>query len=105
MNKVEGKTMQSTHPNRDEIAKLGREIYDRQIRSQVEVAENIGKIVSINVETCEYEVGEDLVETSLRSQAKYPHALLWAERIGYDAVYAVGGTIVKTVTRSVNEIL
>jgi hypothetical protein len=86
--------MESTRPNRDEVAKLGREIYDRQIRSQVEVAENIGKIVSIDVETGEYEVGEDLVETSLKSQAKHPHALLWAERIGFDAVYAVGGTIV-----------
>jgi hypothetical protein len=87
--------MEFTHPNRDEVAKIGRELYDRQIRSQVEVAENIGKIVSIDVETGEYEVGEDLVETSLKSQSKHPHALLWAERIGYDAVYAVGGTIVR----------
>jgi hypothetical protein len=47
------------------------------------------------VETGEYEVGEDLVETSLRAQSKHPHALVWAERIGYDAVYAVGGTIVR----------
>jgi hypothetical protein len=82
--------------SRDEIAKLGQELYERQIRSQVEVAENIGKIISINVETGEYEIGEDLVETSLRSQAKHPHALLWAEKIGFDAVYAVGGTILRT---------
>ncbi len=88
--------MKSAHPNRDEVSKLGRELYDRQIRSQVEVAENIGKIVSINVETGEYEIGVDLVETSLRSQAKHPDALLWAEKIGFDAVYAVGGTIVRT---------
>jgi hypothetical protein len=88
--------MQSAHPSRDGIAKLGREIYDRQIRSKVEVSENIGKIVSIDVETGEYELGDDLVETSLRSQSKHPDALLWAERIGYDAVYAFGGTIVRT---------
>jgi hypothetical protein len=83
--------------SRDKIAQLGQELYERHIRAQVEVAENIGKIVSIDIETGEYEVGDELVETSLRSQAKHPHALLWAERIGFDAVYAVGGTIIRTV--------
>ena len=89
--------MSNSQLDRHEVAKLGQEIYNRQIRSQVEVAENIGKIVAIDVETGEYEVGDDLVETSLKSQAKHPNALLWAERIGFDAVYAVGGTIVRTI--------
>jgi hypothetical protein len=87
--------MSNRHLNRDEIARLGQEIYDRHIRSQLETADNIGKIVAIDVETGEYEIGDDLVETSLRSQSKHPNALLWAERIGFDAVYAVGGTIVR----------
>jgi hypothetical protein len=72
-------------------------LYERHIRDRVEVAENIGKIVSIDIETGEYEVGDELVETSLRSQSKHPRALLWAERIGFDAGYAVGGTIIRTV--------
>jgi hypothetical protein len=88
--------MSHTNISRDEIAKLGQKLYDLQIRSQVEVSENIGKIVSINVETGEYKIGDELVETSLRSQAKHPQALLWAERIDYDAVYGVGGSIVRT---------
>jgi hypothetical protein len=98
MIKIKGKKMPSPLLHRDEIAKLGQELYERQIRVQVEVAENIGKIVSIDIETGEYEVGDELVETSLRSQSKHPHALLWAERIGFDAVYAVGGTIVRTIS-------
>jgi hypothetical protein len=89
--------MTSKHLSRDEIARLGKELYDRYIRDRVEVAENIGKIVSINIETGEYEVGDELVETSLRSHSKHPNALLWAERIGFDAVYAVGGTIIRTI--------
>jgi hypothetical protein len=88
--------MSSPLLRRDEIARLGQELYARDIRDLVEVAENIGKIVSIDVETGEYEVGDDLVETSLRSRSKHPNALLWAERIGFDAVYAVGGTIIRT---------
>ena len=70
--------------------------YENVIRAQVETPENIGKIISINVETGEYEIGEDLVVTSGKLQAKQANAIIWAERIGFDAVYAVGGTLVRT---------
>ncbi|MEG4287212.1 addiction module protein [Microcoleus sp. A006_D1] len=76
--------------------KRGKELYEKVIRAQVETPENIGKIISINVETGEYEIGEDLVVTSGKLQAKQADALIWAERIGFDAVYAVGGTLVRT---------
>lgn len=76
--------------------KRGKELYENVIRDQVEIPENIGKIVSINVETGEYEIGEDLVVTSRKLQAKQANAIIWAERIGFDAVYAVGGTLVRT---------
>ena len=90
--------MSKSYLSRSEIAKLGQEIYDRHIRFQVEIANNIGKIIAIDVETGEYEIGDDLVETSLRSHSKHPNAMLWAEKIGFDAVYAVGGTIVRITT-------
>jgi hypothetical protein len=83
--------------SRQEIAQLGKVLYQRSIRAKVETEENIGKIVSINVETGDYEVGDDLVETSLRLRAKQPDAALWGERIGFDAVYAIGGTLVRTI--------
>ncbi|MCL1474328.1 addiction module protein [Argonema antarcticum] len=76
--------------------KRGKELYEKVIRAQVETPENIGKIISINVETGEYEIGEDLVVTSSKLQAKQANAIIWAERIGFDAVYAVGGTLVRT---------
>jgi hypothetical protein len=80
-----------------EIARRGKELYQKSIRAKVETQKNIGKIVSINVETGDYEIGDDLVETSLRLRAKQVDAALWGERIGFDAVYAVGGTLVRTV--------
>jgi Leucine-rich repeat (LRR) protein len=52
-----------------------------------ELPESIGKLKNLTV----LEINH--IETSLRSQAKHPHALLWAEKIGFDAVYAVGDTI------------
>jgi hypothetical protein len=79
-----------------EIARRGKELYDRSIRAKVETEENIGKIISINVETGDYEIGYDLVETSLRLRAKQADSALWGERIGFNAVYAVGGTLVRT---------
>ncbi len=80
----------------EEITRRGKELYEKNIRTQVETPENIGKIISINVETGEYEIGDDLVVTSLRLRAKQADAAVWAERIGFNAVYAVGGTLVRT---------
>ncbi|MFM7426918.1 MAG: hypothetical protein ACKO7W_18285, partial [Elainella sp.] len=71
--------------SRQEIARRGKELYERNIRAKVETADNIGKIVSINVDTGEYEVGDDLVEISLRLRTKQADAALWGERIGFDA--------------------
>ena len=87
------------HPklNDEAITRRGKELYEKSIRPQVETAENIGKIISINVETGEYEIGDDLVLTSRRLQAKQADAPIWAERIGFNAVYAVGGTLLRTV--------
>ena len=47
------------------------------------------------METGEYEIGEDLVVTSSKLKAKQANAVIWGERIGFDAVYAVGGTLVR----------
>jgi hypothetical protein len=82
----------------EEITRRGKEIYKNIIRPQVETVENIGKIISINVETGEYEIGDDLVVTARRLQAKQADAPIWAERIGFNAVYAVGGTLIRTAS-------
>ncbi|MBW4618003.1 MAG: hypothetical protein KME17_01290 [Cyanosarcina radialis HA8281-LM2] len=89
--------MSSSKIDSEEIARRGRELYEQVIRPQVETPENIGKVISINVETGDYEIGNDLVVTSMRLRAKQADAALWGERIGFDAVYAVGGTLVRTI--------
>ena len=87
-----------SHPtlSSQEVARRGKELYQKSIRAKVEREENIGKIISINVETGDYEIGDHLVETSLRLRSKQTDAALWGERIGFDAVYAVGGTLLRT---------
>ena len=57
---------------------------------------NIGKIVSIDVNSGDYEVDADLLTAGDRLLARHPDAAIWGERIGYDAVYAVGGALTRT---------
>lgn len=79
-----------------EITRRGKTLYDQRIRTLVETQDNIGKIVSIDIETGDYEVGEDLISTGDRLFARHPGAALYGARIGYNAVYAVGGSLVRT---------
>jgi uncharacterized protein (UPF0128 family) len=79
------------------ITQQGKALYQSQIRTQVEIPENIGKFASINIETGEYVVANDLLLAVRQLQEKQPDAAIWTERIGFNAVYAVGGTLVRTV--------
>ena len=55
----------------------------------------MGKIISIDINTGNYEIDDNLLESSDRLHRKWPDAVIWAERIGFSAVYAVGGSLVK----------
>jgi hypothetical protein len=79
-----------------EITRRGKDLYENRIRSLVETPENIGRIVSIDIDTGAYVVGDDLVSTGDRLFALHPGAALYGARIGYNAVYAVGGSLLRT---------
>ena len=82
--------------SREEIAQRGKEIYQQRLRTQVETAGNIGKIIAIDLNTSDYEIDKDLLAACDRLKARHPNAVTWVERVGYDAVYAIGGTLVRT---------
>ena len=44
----------------EEIRQRGQELYEKKIRARVETKENIGKLVSVDVETGDYEIGDDV---------------------------------------------
>ena len=83
--------------NETEVAERGNSLYE-QIRLMVETAENIGKIVSIDVETGDYEIDADVFKAGRRLQGRHPKALIVEKRIGYDAVYTLGGTLTRTTS-------
>jgi hypothetical protein len=86
------------HPrySSEEVGRIGHQLYENSIRAKVETEENIGKIISIDIETGDYEIGDDVIETAERLLARNPDAAIWGERIGYNAVFAVGGSLERT---------
>ena len=87
---------QPSRPNtptrpRDEIARLGDEIYERDIRPQVE-GDRHGEIVSIDVDSGSWAIGDDLLTAADRLRAQHPEAInVWSLRVGHRAVYKFGG--------------
>ena len=77
----------------EEKWKRGDEWYDNHIRPAVETDENIGKLIDIDVETGDYEIGTDHESMDLtdRLLAKTPDAQIIEKRIGYPAVYWQAG--------------
>ncbi|HTE19899.1 MAG TPA: hypothetical protein VK689_16160 [Armatimonadota bacterium] len=80
----------------EEIDLRGAELYEQELRRRVELPENIGKIISIDVESGDYAIAEDLIAAGDCVRARHPDAPMYAARIGYDAVFALGGTLTRT---------
>ena len=76
---------------REEIARLGKEIYERDIRSQVEAA-HVGEVVAIDVESGGWAIDYEVLEAVDRLRAKVPEAVnVFCERVGYRALDSFGG--------------
>lgn len=94
--------MSKTHLSNTEISKRGRSLYEQELRPSVEREENIGKIIVVDVENGHYEIDADGIQANQRLRTRYPATdpyNLFAIRIGYDAVFAVGSTLTRTTER------
>ena len=76
---------------RDEIARLGDEIYERDIRPQVEV-DHHGKYVAIDVDSGGWAISDDLRAAAKRLRTQHPGTIdVWLLRVGYRALHHFGG--------------
>ena len=80
--------------SKEEFARRGNEIYESQVRSQVEEG-NDGKIVAIDIETGAFEVGDRPMIAVDRLYEHQPDAQPWVIRIGHRAVYRFGSRSLK----------
>jgi hypothetical protein len=82
--------------SKEEFAQRGDEMYESQIRQQVE-KDNQGKIVAIDLETGDFEVDANEIAACDRLEARQPDAQIWIVRVGARHVRRFGGRTKKTV--------
>jgi len=75
--------------SKEEFARLGNEIYESQVRHQVE-AGNQGNIVAIDIETGTFVVADTPMVAVDRLYEREPDAQPWVIRIGHRAVFRFG---------------
>jgi hypothetical protein len=64
-----------------EVARRGKEIYEREIRAEVE-PEQEGRFLVVDVNSGSYALADDELEAFDRAQAKTPEGVLYLIRVG-----------------------
>ena len=77
--------------SREETARLGKEIYERDIRHLVE-ADHHGQVVAIDVGSGSYAIGENAIAAAQDLRDQSPDARIWLMRVGHQALYHFGGS-------------
>lgn len=76
-----------------EIVQRGEAVYHQKLRAEVDTESNRGKYLVVDVDTGEYEIGDEHYATLKRALAKRPEAVLYGLRIGYRATGRIGGRL------------
>ena len=85
-----------TRRSRDETGRLGDEIYERDIRPQVEET-HYGKIVAIDVNSGGYAIADTVIAAAEHLRKQCPDARVWLTRVGHRALYRFGGSSVRRI--------
>ena len=84
-------TIRQPRYSKEEFARRGDEIYNRDIRPLVE-ADNKGKFVAIDIESGAWEMDADDYTVTERLLSQLPDAQIWLVRVGHRAAYRIGGS-------------
>jgi hypothetical protein len=82
--------------SKEEAARRGDEIYDRDVRAQVEPQRN-GEIVAIDLDTGAWEVDPDQDTAADRLEARLPDAQIWVVRAGSRYITRFGAGLSKKI--------
>jgi hypothetical protein len=82
-------TVREPRYSKQEFAQRGHEIYNSQVRSQVEEG-NHGRIVAIDIETGAFEVADNTLTATKQLLNRYSDAQILCIRIGHPAVHRFG---------------
>ena len=80
-----------TRRRAEEVARLGDEIYERNIRREVE-ADHRGAVVAIDAESGTWAIGDTVIAARDRLRTERPDAIdVWLLRVGHQALHHFGG--------------
>jgi hypothetical protein len=85
--------MQTILLSHEDVGQIADRLYENSIRQKVESAENIGKMVIIDIETGDYEVDKNGLQAAKRLNAKHENTRLFGIRIGYNVSASFGGVM------------
>ena len=86
-----GQATAPSHRPRAETARLGKEIYERDVRHLVET-DHQGEVVAIDVDSGSYALGKNAIVASESLRDQHPDAQVWLMRVGHRALYHFGGS-------------
>ncbi len=76
---------------KEETTRIGREIYERDIKAQVE-ADHHGEYIAVDVDTGGWAISDDVLAAAERLRAQRPDAVdVYLLRVGYRALHHFGG--------------
>ncbi len=77
--------------SKDEVARRGDAIYDERVRPNVDEEADRGTFVAIDIETGDWELGDNELEVMDRLEERRPEAEVWLTRVGLGYVAKFGG--------------
>ena len=83
-------TVRQPRYSKEEFARRGDEIYNRDIRPLVE-ADNQGQFVALDIETGAWEMDSDALTACERLIARIPDCQTWLVRVGFPYLHRIGG--------------
>jgi hypothetical protein len=78
----------------EEIGRIGEDIYHRDIRSLV-LPQHKGECLVLDIESGDYEVGADDLQTEKRLRTRRPDCILYGLRVGYTSAYTLARRMVE----------
>jgi hypothetical protein len=85
--------MQTILLSHEDVGKIADRLYEDSIRAKVELPENIGKMIIIDIETGDYEVDKNGLQAAKRLNARHENTRLFGIRIGYNVAASFGGVV------------
>jgi len=75
--------------SQEEFARRGEEIYDHEILPRM-TPEDQGRVVAIEIESGDYEIGRNEVAAGERLRERHPESLFWFRRVGSPSLHRFG---------------